>query len=105
VVHAFGIEHDNEIDELVRVVLFSERVIVTVVLSFELSHSVPGTTLAVGAVRSTTIVSACDATDSPLAPVAFAVTAFVPAGTVPSVHENAPDPFAVHAEPELAPST
>jgi hypothetical protein len=59
----------------------------------------------VGAVRSTTIVSACDATDSPLALVAFAVTALVPAGTVPSVHENAPDPSAVHAEPELAPST
>jgi hypothetical protein len=36
----------------------------------------------VGAVRSTTIVSDCDAVDSPLTPVAFAVTDLVPAVTV-----------------------
>ena len=59
----------------------------------------------VGFVRSTTIDNACEATDSPLTPVAFAVTDFVPSVTVPNEQEKAPNSFAMHADPEREPST
>jgi hypothetical protein len=71
----------------------------------ELADDAEAEMVTVGAVRSTTIVSACDATDSPLMPVAFAVTDFVPSVTVPNEQEKVPDSFAMHADPERAPST
>jgi len=71
----------------------------------ELADDAEAEIVAVGAVRSTTIVNACEATDSPLVPVAFAVTDFAPSVTVPNEQEKVPDSFAMHAGPEGAPPT
>jgi hypothetical protein len=71
----------------------------------ELADAAEAEMVTVGAVRSTTIVNACEATDSPFAPVAFAVTDFVPSVTVPNEQEKAPDSFAMHADPEITPPT